>query len=105
MGQLIAFPIPRRPAPTPGQIDAVSDLLLALEDAPLFDPAVVVTRDLSGHPEVSVTVAGRLFRLTPTEIRLTAETLIAEQAFAGCVGLAVTLNAAADLADRMARVA
>lgn len=100
---ILAFPILRRLAPPPVAIDAVADLLLALEAAPLFDPAVCVGRDLSGRPDLAIIVAGRRFRLTATEARLAAETLAAENAFAGSLGVAHTLHQAANLADRMRR--
>lgn len=101
---ILTFPTPHRAAPPPAAIDAVAELLLALEDAPLFEPAVTVARDLSGRPDLCIIAAGRRFRLSPLEARLAAETLTAENAFAGCVGIAHTLHQAAALADRMRRV-
>lgn len=104
MGQIIPF---RRSQPVPAfpeQPEVVATVLLALEDAPLFPPRMAADRGFGGRPSVRLAVAGRDFRLTPQDARLTADALEAEHAFVGCLQVAADLRRAATLADQMRRV-
>jgi hypothetical protein len=84
--------------------ELIAALLLAMEASPLARPHCypvrqVLTADDAGRAHVIVMVAGQPFRLRPDDCRKAADSLIAEQAFPGCVGVAGDLREAAALAE------
>lgn len=90
-------PTPRAVVPQ-RQPEVVANLLLLLEDEPLFDPSVWSDRDAQGRPFVGVRHAGVTLRLDPQDAHFAARCLIAEQAFPGCVEVACRLREGADQA-------
>lgn len=91
------IPTPRAVVPQ-RQPEVVANLLLLLEDEPLFDPSVWSDRDAQGRPFVGVRRAGVTLRLDPQDAHFAARCLIAEQAFPGCVEVAMRLREGADQA-------
>ena len=81
--------------------ELVSALLLQLENNPLTPcHCYPVRADLNGDgAHVIASVGQATFKLRPADARTAADTLIAEQAFAGCAGVAANLREAAALAD------
>lgn len=113
---VIAFPRPhrlfaRRPrialAATPSDLipaddaDAVADLLLLLESAPLAYPVARGVLDVTGRPVVGVVVGNVLRYLRPEQARVAACAIVAENAVAGAVGVAHALGRAADQAQAL----
>lgn len=84
--------------------ELIAALLLAMEASPLARPLCYPVRQVlnagdAGRAHVIVMVAGQPFRLRPDDCRKAADSLIAEQAFPGCVGAAGDLREAAALAE------
>lgn len=95
---ILPFTPTRRAVGVQRQPEVVANFLLLLEDEPLFAPSVWSDRDERGVAYVGVRHAGVTVRLDPEDARFAASCLIAEQAFAGCVEVAVLLRRAADAA-------
>lgn len=103
MGQVLSFTRRAvRPA-APVRSEAVADLLLALENAPLSDMSAAIHRQLGGRFVVIAAVAEKAFSLTPDEARLASHALFAEQAFIGATEASFLLMDMAEQAD--ARIA
>jgi len=82
-------------------VDAVTDLLLLLESAPLAEPVARGLIDVTGRPVVGV-VVGKVQRcLRPEQARVAACAMVAENALAGAVGFANALARAADQAQAL----
>ena len=79
--------------------ELVSALLLAIEAEYLAPVLCYPIRDVAGRADVAVMVGRTPFRLRPDDCRLAAEALTAENAFAGCIGVAADLREAAALAE------
>lgn len=92
--------LPFTPAPRPvalqRQPEVVANLLLLLEDEPLFPPSIWSDRDGQGRAFVGVRHAGVTLRLEPEDACFAARCLIAEQAFPACVEIACRLREAAN---------
>ena len=92
--------LPFTPAPRPvalqRQPEVVANLLLLLEDEPLFPPSVWSSRDDQGRAFVGVRHAGVTLRFDPEDACFAARCLIAEQAFPACVEIACRLRDAAN---------
>lgn len=100
--EVIVFParrptaaIPYAPPPRPADAEASADLLLALEEAPLFPPRI----DVEGG-QVLASVSGVTHRLTPEAARLSADALSADILFPGVPETAAQLAEAAEEAER-----
>lgn len=111
---VVAFPRQNRSQPPSGatlirsrrdetRAELVAALLLELERRPLAPCLCYPGIDVGGHPFVIVTIGDIAFRVLPEDCRTAADTLIAEQAFTGCVGVAGDLNEAASIAEFKAR--
>lgn len=96
MADILPFTSTRRAAATQRQPEVVANLLLLLEDEPLFAPVTWSDRDAKGRAYVGVRHAGVILRLDPEDAYFAARCLIAEQAFVGCVEVAARLRSAAD---------
>lgn len=79
--------------------ELVAALLLAMENAPLTPAFCYPSRPIDGPGVVIVTLGDLVFSLTPEDCRTAAQTLLAEQAFAGCAGVAANLREASALAE------
>ena len=82
------------------RIASVAELLTAMEAASWRSPRVVVARGIDRISRIHVAIPCVEAYWTPAQARIAADTLEAEQAFAGAAGLAATLRAAAAAVDR-----
>jgi len=98
------LPEPQQPAPAL-EVEPTADLLLAMERHPLAETAVWVLRGADRRARVAVRVGTNLASavLEPRLARFTADILIDEQAFVGCLSVAERLHAAADRAEALNR--
>ena len=96
MADILPFTATPRAAAIQRQPEVVANLLLLLEDEPLFAPVTWSDRDATGRAYVGVRHAGVTLRLDPEDAYFAARCLIAEQAFVGCVEVAARLRSAAD---------
>nr|WP_314437582.1 hypothetical protein [uncultured Brevundimonas sp.] len=98
MADILPFTATARAVATQRQPEVVANLLMLLEDEPLFAPVTWSDRDVTGRVFVGVRHAGVTLRLDPEDAYFAARCLIAEQAFVGCVEVAARLRSAADAA-------
>jgi len=81
-------------------VDRVADCVLALEAACWTDPCILAQRGMGGAPHVAVVMPGYDRCLSPADARTVAETLRADNAFAGALCVALRLDQVADEAER-----
>lgn len=102
MGQVLSFIRPDRRGPArPPQSEAVANLLLALEAAPLASLRAAVSRRLGGGCFIVACVGAQVFEIEPDDARLASHALFAEQAYVGATEASFQLMELADLADGM----
>jgi hypothetical protein len=82
--------------------ELVAAVLLAMENAPLTPAFCYPSRPIDGPAFVVVTIGDTVFKMAPDDCRTAAQALIADQAFAGCVGVAGNLREAAAAAESRA---